>query len=60
MPEQKQSAPTEVECPPPTPVPAHDSNPDPRLTLHRLASELMRVNNRRLLVEFLQLRRALR
>jgi hypothetical protein len=31
-----------------------------RRTLHRLANELMRAHNRKLLVEFLQLRRALR
>lgn len=49
-----------VESPPPAPQPAREAEPDPRATLHRLASELMRAHNRKLLVEFLQLRRALR
>lgn len=54
------SAADSVQSPPPAPIPAHDSGPDPRQTLHRLAGELMRAHNRKLLVEFLQLRRALR
>lgn len=54
-----------IESPPATPVPARDdpvngNNTDPRQALHRLAAELMRTRNRRLLTEFLQLRRALR
>ena len=48
-----------IQSPPPAPMPVQDST-DPRQTLHRLASELMRAHNRKLLVEFLQLRRALR
>ena len=53
--------PVPIESPPPSPMPAHESIPnDPRQALHKLASELMRAHNRKLLVEFLQLRRALR
>jgi hypothetical protein len=49
-----------VESPPPAPMPASEPANDPRLALHRLAAELMRTHNRKLLVEFLQLRRSLR
>lgn len=49
-----------VQSPPPAPAPVVEELPDPSRTLHRLAEELMRVQNRKLLVEFLQLRRALR
>jgi hypothetical protein len=50
-----------IESPPPAPNPPRDAGTsDPRQALHRLASELMRNHNRKLLVEFLQLRRALR
>jgi hypothetical protein len=52
--------PAPIQSPPPAAQPARDPLPDPRQTLHRLASELMRAPNRRLLVDFLQLRRALR
>ncbi len=57
-----EATPTEqvVQSPPPAAMPAQSPVPDPRQTLHRLASELMRAHNRRLLIEFLQLRRALR
>jgi len=48
-----------LESPPPAAQPAR-SDPDPRTRLHQLASELMYSRNRRLLIEFLQLRRALR
>jgi hypothetical protein len=41
-------------------MPAREAAPDPRQTLHRLARELMRASNRKMLIEFLQLRRALR
>ncbi|HEY7087652.1 MAG TPA: hypothetical protein VH518_06150 [Tepidisphaeraceae bacterium] len=55
------SEPAPVQSPPPAAQPAREATgPDPRQTLHRLASELMRARNRRVLVEFLQLRRALR
>jgi hypothetical protein len=49
-----------VESPPLAPQPARESIDDPRLALHRLATELIRTRNRRLLVEFLTLRRAMR
>jgi hypothetical protein len=49
-----------VQSPPPAAVPAQEAPADPRVALHRLASELMRSHKRRLLIEFLQLRRALR
>jgi len=49
-----------VQSPPIAAVPAQDSIANPRQTLHRLACELIRTHNRKLLVEFLQLRRALR
>jgi hypothetical protein len=49
-----------VQSPPPSAAPVADPMPDPRLALHRLAQQLMRAQNRKLLVEFLQLRRALR
>jgi hypothetical protein len=41
-------------------MPARRSDPDPRARLHQLASELMRSRNRRLLIEYLRLRHALR
>jgi hypothetical protein len=50
---------TPIESPPPAPNPPREAT-DPRIALHKLASELMRTHNRKLLVEFLQLRRALR
>ena len=50
-----------IESPPPSAQPARESIDDgPRVRLHQLARELVRVQNRRLLVEYLQLRRALR
>ena len=52
--------PAPIESPPAAAVPAQNAIADPRQALHRLASELMRAQNRKLLVEFLQLRRALR
>ncbi|WP_428940568.1 hypothetical protein [Fontivita pretiosa] len=65
MSETAEPAAVPVESPPATPLPANDDpfnapGSDPRQALHRLASELRRTRNRRLLVEFLQLRRALR
>ena len=49
-----------IESPPPAAQPPRESAPDPRSRLHQLATELMRTRNRRVLIEFLQLRRALR
>ena len=51
----------EVQSPPPAPMPARDqSADDPRTHLHRLAAELIRSHNRKLVVEYLRLRRAMR
>ena len=50
-----------VESPPPAPMPAREpAEDDARSRLHRLAAELVRTHNRRLVIEYLQLRRALR
>jgi hypothetical protein len=49
-----------VESPPPAPIPVRDPAPDPRAQLNKLAAQLIRANNRRLLVEYLRLRRAMR
>jgi hypothetical protein len=54
------AVPAPIESPPPAAQPAREDQPDPRARLHKLAQELVRNRNRRLLVEFLQLRRALR
>lgn len=51
---------TQTDCPPPAPQPVREPPPDPRARLHQLAAELSRTQNRKLLVEFLRLRRALR
>ena len=53
-------APVPIESPPPAAQPERESFHDPRARLHQLAAELMRSRNRRLLIEFLQLRRAFR
>jgi hypothetical protein len=47
----------EFESPPPAPI-AQRVEADPRARLHELAIELVRSQNRRLLVEYLRLRRA--
>ena len=47
------------QSPPPAAMPAKQE-PDPRARLHELANELVRSHNRRLIVEYLRLRRALR
>jgi hypothetical protein len=51
---------TPVQSPPLSATPLAEPLPDPRQALHRLAQQLMRSQNRKLLAEFLQLRRALR
>lgn len=51
--------PAPIDSPPPAPQPAREAPPDPRLRLHALAAELTRSRNRRVLIEFLQLRRSL-
>lgn len=53
------AAPAAIESPPPAPQPPRDDSPDPRAKLAQLASELMRSHNRRLVVEYLRLRRAI-
>jgi hypothetical protein len=58
MSEEILSAP--VQSPPLSATPLAEPLPDPRRALHRLAQQLMRAQNRKLLVEFLQLRRAMR
>jgi hypothetical protein len=52
---------TEQRCesPPPAAMPAREE-PDPRAKLHQLAAELAKSHNRRLIVEYLRLRRAIR
>jgi len=47
------------ESPPPAAMPAKEE-PDPRAKLHQLAAELARSHNRRLIIEYLRLRRAMR
>ena len=54
------SEPPRVESPPATPIPVRDAAPDPRAQLHKLASELVRARNRKVLVEYLRMRRAVR
>jgi hypothetical protein len=50
-----------VESPPAAPMPARqDPGDEARTHLHRLAAELVRAHNRRLVIEYLRLRRALR
>jgi hypothetical protein len=50
-----------VESPPPAPMPPRDrdSQDEPRAKLLQLAAELMRSQNRRLVAEYLRLRRAI-
>lgn len=48
-----------IESPPPAPAPVREPEPDARVRLHQLADELARTQNRRLLIEFLRLRRAI-
>jgi hypothetical protein len=47
------------ESPPPADQPAREPLEAPRQRLHQLAESLLQTRNRRLLTEFLQLRRAL-
>jgi hypothetical protein len=61
MPETIFSSPAPaIESPPPAAQPAQPPLDEPRARLHQLAQELMQNRHRRLLSEFLQLRRALR
>jgi len=52
--------PTTCESPPPAVAPAREPEPDPRARLLELARELSLTRNRKLLVEYLRLRRAIR
>ena len=52
-------APAAIESPPPAPQPPREDANDPRAKLQTLASELMRSHNRRLVIEYLRLRRAM-
>ena len=47
------------ESPPPAAQPPRDELPDPRVRLLQLAAELMRSHNRRLVIEYLRLRRSI-
>ena len=47
------------ESPPVAPQPAREQAPDPRARLMQIAGELMRSHNRRLVIEYLRLRRAI-
>ena len=61
MSEQPDPPVASIESPPPAPMPARDETvDDPRTHLHRLAAELIRSHNRKLVIEYLRLRRALR
>lgn len=57
---ESESVPVRVESPPPAPMPAREPAEDPRRRLHELAEQLIHAGNRRVLVEYLRLRRALR
>ena len=48
---------TPVSSPPPAAQPERSEGTEARTRLHELAVELIRTQNRRLLIEFLQLRR---
>jgi hypothetical protein len=47
------------ESPPVAPQPAREERDDPRVRLTQIAGELMRSHNRRLVIEYLRLRRAI-
>ncbi len=59
MPEPTDAPAAPIEAPPPAMRPT-ETEDDPRTRLHQLAQELIRTRNRRLLVEYLRLRRAAR
>ena len=50
--------PQPCDCPPPAAQPAREDAIDPRVRLLQLAAELARSHNRRLVIEYLRLRRA--
>lgn len=49
-----------IDAPPLSPMPAQSPGDAARTRLHELAAELSRSHNRRLLVEYLQIRRTIR
>jgi hypothetical protein len=57
--ESQAGAVEQCESPPPAAQPVRQEL-DPRAKLHQLAAELARSHNRRLIVEYLRLRRAIR
>ena len=57
--EAKPDEAAKCESPPAAAMPAREE-PDPRARLHELAAELARSHNRRLIIEYLRLRRAVR
>ncbi len=59
-PNVSETIPSAIQSPPLAAQPAQDGSSDPRQSLHKLANELMRAHNRKLLIEFLRLRRAMR
>lgn len=54
------AAPQQCDCPPPAERPAQPAASDPRGELLRMAAELMRSRDARLLAAYLRLRRAVR
>jgi hypothetical protein len=50
---------TPIESPPPAPMPQREQIDEPRARLFELAAQLVRTQNRRLLIEYLRLRRAI-
>jgi hypothetical protein len=56
-PEATSTSPQPFESPPPAAAPQRTEH-DPSARLHELALELVRTQNRRLLIEYLRLRRA--
>jgi len=61
MPDESTLVPvTVIESPPPAAVPPRNTDDEPRARLNVLAQQLIKTHNRRLLVEFLRLRRSLR
>lgn len=57
--ESPEAAVQQCESPPAAETPVRQE-PDPRARLHELAAELVRTQNRRLIFEYLRLRRAVR
>ena len=58
--ESAPAAETKLDAPPLSPMPAQSPGDAARTRLHELAAELSRSHNRRLLIEYLHIRRAMR